>query len=181
MRPLLAAAVLLALAGCGERYRDEAVAMTPVAAVDLDRYAGRWYEIARFPVWFQEGCAGVTADYALRADGKVDVLNACFDGSFDGPRKSATAIARSVDPSNARLKVRFSNLVPIEGDYWVIYLDDAYQTAVVGVPSGSAGWILARTPQIEPDRLAAAQAALEAAGYDLSRLTFTEQPRAPAT
>lgn len=175
----IAATVLtLAIAGCGERYRDETVAMVTVERVDLGRYAGRWYEIARFPVWFQEGCTGVTADYALRPDGRVDVLNACFEDNLDGPRETATAVARSTDSSDARLKVRFSDLVPIEGDYWVIFLDDDYQTAVVGVPSGSAGWILSRTPQVESARLEAARAALTRNGYDLGRLTYTAQPQA---
>lgn len=165
-------AALLVLGGCGERYRDRTAPMQTVSQVDLDRYAGRWHEIARFPVWFQRGCTAVTADYALREDGEVDVLNAC---TRDGRRDVATAVARSVDPSNARLKVRFSNLVPIEGDYWIIHLDDDYQTAVVAVPSGWAGWILARSPEIAPERLAAARAALAAAGYDLSRLETTPQ------
>jgi len=174
MLRLVAAAALFALAACGgERFRDASAPMETVAEVDLARYAGRWYEIARFPVWFQEGCADVTADYALREDGRVDVLNAC---RRDGERDEARAVARSVDPSDARLKVRFSRWIPIEGDYWILHLDDAYETAVVGVPSGSAGWILARTPQIAPERLEAARTALAAAGYDLTRLTMTPQP-----
>ena len=85
-------------------------------------------------------------------------------------------MARSADPSNARLKVRFLRWLPIEGDYWVIHLDDGYETAVVGVPSGSAGWILARTPQIPPERLEAAKAALAANGYDVAQLRMTAQP-----
>lgn len=174
IRVLCAAALAFLLAGCsGEVYRDRAVTMEPVAFVDLDRYAGRWYEVARFPVWFQRGCTAVTAEYALRPDGRVDVVNAC---TRDGKRDEAVAIARSVDASNAKLKVRFSRFVPIEGDYWVIHLDEDYETAVVGVPSGSAGWILSRTPQIAPESLAAARAALAANGYDLARLTDTPQP-----
>jgi apolipoprotein D and lipocalin family protein len=174
IRVLCAAAILLALAGCArESFRDPDVAMAAVERVDLERYAGRWYEIARYPVWFQRGCTEVTAEYALRDDGRVDVLNTCLR---DGERDAATAIARSVDASNAKLKVRFSRFVPIEGDYWVIHLDEDYTTAVVGVPSGGAGWILSRTPQIAPERLEAARAALEANGYDLDRLNDTPQP-----
>jgi apolipoprotein D and lipocalin family protein len=176
LRLICAAALCLGLAACGERYRDEAVAMETVAAVDLARYAGRWYEVARFPVWFQEGCVAVTADYDLRPDGTVGVLNSCRQGALDGPVETAAATARSVDASNARLKVRFSRWIPIEGDYWVIFLDPDYSTAVVAVPSGSAGWILSRTPQIAPDKLEAARAALAAAGYDPSRLVPTPQP-----
>lgn len=172
MLRFLALAALLALGGCAGSYRDRSAPMQTVAQVDLARYAGLWHEIARFPVWFQRGCTAVTADYTLRADGRVDVLNAC---TRDGRRDTARAVARSVDPSNARLKVRFSDLVPVEGDYWIIYLDEDYQTAVVAVPSGAAGWILARSPGISPERLAAARAALAAADYDLSRLEMTPQ------
>jgi apolipoprotein D and lipocalin family protein len=164
------------LAGCGgPAYRDTDVALETVPSVDLTRYAGRWYEIARFPVWFQEGCVGVTADYALRPDGTVDVLNACRLETLDGEVETATATARAADASNARLKVRFLRWLPVEGDYWIIHLDEDYATAVVAVPSGSAGWILSRTPDIAPERLAAARAALADGGYDLSRLTMTPQ------
>jgi apolipoprotein D and lipocalin family protein len=172
MSRLIAALCLVLVAACasGERFRDTSVPMRTVAEVDLARYMGRWHEIARFPVFFQEGCTDVTADYALRADGRVDVLNACVR---DGERTEARAVARSVDGSNARLKVRFLRVLPFEGDYWIVFLDEGYETAVVGVPSGSAGWILARTPEIAPERLETARAALAANGYDLTRLTMT--------
>jgi apolipoprotein D and lipocalin family protein len=174
MLRLIAAAALMLTAGCaGESYRDTSVPMSTVESVDLTRYAGRWYEIARFPVWFQDGCEAVTADYAVRPDGLVDVLNSC---ARDGGTDTAAATARSADPSNARLKVRFSRWIPIEGDYWIVHLDDDYETAVVGVPSGGAGWILARTPQISDERLQAAKAALTANGYDLGKLRMTAQP-----
>lgn len=174
---VLAAAALAALAACSRPvYRDVAVPMEPVAAVDLERYAGRWYEVARFPVSFQEGCVGVTADYALRGDGRVDVLNTCRQDRLDGRERSATAVARAVDGTNARLKVRFIPWLPFEGDYWVIHLDPDYEAAVVGVPDGTAGWILSRDWAIDPDRLDAARAALEANGYDLRWLEPTPQP-----
>lgn len=174
---LLAPALALGLAACGGPvYRDTDVPLRTVDAVELDRYAGRWYEIARFPVSFQEGCVAVTADYAVRPDGRVDVLNACRQGTLDGPLERADAVARAVDATNARLKVRFVPWLPFaEGDYWIIHLDEDYRTAVVGVPSGSAGWILSRTPEIAPERLDAALAALEAGGYDIARLAFTPQ------
>ena len=166
------------LAGCAgsEVWRDRNAPIAAVDSVDLTRYAGTWYEIARFPVWFQEDCAGVTAKYALREDGRVDVVNTCREGGLDGPVRSADAIARAVDDTNAKLKVNFAAPLPFEGDYWVLYLDEDYQVAVVGSPGGQGGWILSRTPQIEADRLEAARGALAANGYDVGRLTFTEQP-----
>ena len=80
--PLLAAAFALAACASAE-YRDTSVPIEPVARVDLDRYAGKWYEIARFPNWFEEGCAGVTAEYSLRPDGRVDVRSASRLGRSD--------------------------------------------------------------------------------------------------
>ena len=175
--PCLALLLSLVVAACGPVYRDPEVAMQPVPALDLERYAGRWYEIARFPVFFQEGCVAVTADYGPRADGGVDVLNACRKGGLDGPLETATAVARRPDPAatDGRLKVRFAG-VPVSGDYWVIFIDPDYRLAVVAVPSGRAGWILARSPRIGSRELGLAKAALQAAGYDLDQLTMTPQP-----
>lgn len=179
-RTALLAPLLLALmlAACARPvYRDTDVPIEPVAQVDLERYAGRWYEVARFPVWFQDGCVGVTADYAQRPDGRIDVLNACRVETLDGRVRTASAVARAVDDTGARLKVRFLPWLPfIEGDYWIIHLDEDYASAVVAIPSGRAGWILSRDPAIAPERLAAAKAALEAAGFDLDRLEPTPQP-----
>jgi apolipoprotein D and lipocalin family protein len=183
-RPFLAVTVALALlatlalGACSRPvFRDTGAPIEPVAEVDLERYAGRWYEIARFPVWFQEGCVGVTADYALRPDGRVDVLNTCREETLDGRERSASATARVVDEGGGRLKVRFLPWLPfIEGDYWIIHLEPDYSTAVVAIPSGTAGWILSREPAIAPERLAAAEAALQAAGYDLRWLQPTPQP-----
>jgi apolipoprotein D and lipocalin family protein len=175
---IIAALLVLGLAACASpQYRDRAVPLETVPSVDLSRYAGLWYEVARFPVWFQEGCVGVTADYTLRDDGRVDVLNACSEGSLDGPREEIRGVARAADATGARLKVRFPP-APFEGDYWIVYLDPDYTTAAVATPSGSAGWILSRTPQIAPEALEAARAALARGGYDLARLTPTPQPGA---
>lgn len=171
------AALLLAVAGCGPVYRDRAAPITPVPALDLERYAGRWYEIARFPVWFQEGCAAVTADYTPRPDGGVGVRNACRRDGLDGPLDTAEAVASRAVPgaTDGRLKVRFAGM-PVSGDYWVIFIDPDYRLAVVAVPSGRAGWILARRPQVGSRELGLAKAALARAGYDTDRLVLTRQP-----
>lgn len=100
---LPAAALLCLLAACGggESYRDTSVEMTTEASVDLARYAGRWYEIARFPNSFEEGCAGVTADYTLKDDGTVGVVNTAKAGSTARPgrRKGWRARCRPRMPS----------------------------------------------------------------------------------
>ena len=165
-----ALAGLLLLAACAPAWRDTSVPMRAVAELDAERYAGRWYEIARFPVRFQEGCTATTADYGLRDDGRLSVTNRCRMDAPDGPERSISGSARVVE--GGRLSVRLG-WIPFSAPYWVLWVDDDYRTAVVGVPSGRAGWVLARSPEISEDRLEEARAVLEAAGYDLSRLEVT--------
>lgn len=132
----------------------EAAAQPPATVdhVDLQRYAGRWYEIARVPNRFQKQCAGdVTAEYELREDGRLDVVNRCTtrDGGLDEARGIAKIEDRS---SNARLKVSFVRFLGISvfwGDYWILDLGDDYEYAVVGSPSRKYGWILSRTPTLD--------------------------------
>ena len=172
MPRLLTVLVCLAvlLAGCSPVYRDTATRMVPVATLDLERYAGRWYEIAHFPVPFQEGCTATTATYALRADGGVSVVNSCRRGSPEGPRARIEGVARVVGPGQLRVRL---GRVPFAAPYWVLWVAPDYRTAVVGVPSGRAGWILHRSPDIPPARLAEATAVLVANGYDPARLVTT--------
>lgn len=160
--------VMLALAGCGfnGNYRDTAVPMETVA-VDPGRYAGRWYEVARFPNGLEDGCAGATAEYGLRADGLLSVRNACVK---DGAVETVEGTARQVGPG--RYKVKFIRWLPFAGDYWVLDVSPGYEVAVVGVPSGDFGWVLARTPEPGPEQRAFALGALRRAGYDTSRLIW---------
>lgn len=165
---LLAVALL---AGCGPAYRDPTTRMEPVAQLDLARYAGRWYEIAHFPVPFQEGCTATTAEYTLLGEGRVRVVNRCRRGAPDGPPAQIAGEARVVGPG--RLAVRLGR-IPFAAPYWVLWVAPDYGTAVVGVPSGRAGWILHRAPEIPPERLAEARAVLVANGYDPARLSKTQ-------
>jgi apolipoprotein D and lipocalin family protein len=150
-----------------------------VPLVDLDRYAGDWFEIARYPNRFQRSCAGdVRASYARRPDGRVDVVNRCrtADGVVE-----ARGVARVVDDRTfSRLKVRFapawlSFVSAVWGDYWIIGLADDYSWAVVGSPDREYLWILARNPQLDERRSEAARAAARVNGFDLNRLQPTEQ------
>lgn len=143
-----------------------------MALFDPARYAGTWHEIARFPVPFQDGCRSATATYTMRADGTLAVMNRCDTGQ--GTREIAGNV-EIVGPG--RLKLRLNGM-RFAADYWVLWVDDDYRTAVVGHPSGRAGWILARSPRISPDRLWAARRVLEFNGYDTERLTLG--PEAPA-
>jgi apolipoprotein D and lipocalin family protein len=155
-----------------------------VEVVDLDRYVGEWFEIARFPNTFQRGCAGdVLATYAKRSDGRIDVINRCR--GEDGHVTEARGVARVVDSrSFARLKVRFApavlSFLPfVWGDYWILGLADDYAWAVVGSPDRKYLWILARTATLDADRLAAAESAALANGFDVTRLVMTPQTSKP--
>lgn len=150
-----------------------------VASVDLDRYLGEWFEIARFENRFQRRCAGdVRASYARRPDGRIDVVNRC---RTDTGEISANGVARIVDArTSAKLKVRFApaalSFLPfVWGDYWILGLADDYSWAVVGSPDRQYLWILSRTPGFDAGRLDAAHTAARANGFDISRLESTKQ------
>lgn len=168
----LAVTLLLTLAACTSVpilpvYRDTDAPISSKALFEPERYLGIWHEVARFPVPFQAGCVGVTAEYGLRDDGLLSVLNICRN--LDGSEKSRIeGTAEIVGPG--RLKVRFPSVPFVAADYWVLWTDEDYNTAVVGAPNGRSGWILNREPTIRADRLNAARGILEFNGYDLSRL-----------
>jgi len=170
-RTIVAAVVALGFAGgCGAFYPP----LDVVEKVDLDRYSGRWYEIARYPNSFERGCVGVTADYTPRADGRIQVVNTCFESSLDGPSREIRGSARVADKTtNAKLKVTF--FWPFEADYWIIDLDEDYQYAVVGEPSRSFLWILSRTPQMDEDLYEDIVATLPSRSYDPERLELVPQ------
>ncbi|MER3427442.1 MAG: hypothetical protein C4334_04955 [Pyrinomonas sp.] len=174
---LVASLTTLAVAGVARAIaRDDRPQV--VSRVDLDRYVGTWYEIARYPNRFQRQCVGdTTATYELRPDGKIRVTNRCRkrDGKFD----TAKGTARVVDKrTNAKLKVTF--FWPFSGDYWIIDLDPDYRYAVVGAPSRKYLWILSRTPQLDEATYRRILERVAAQGFDVERLVKTPQ-RAGAT
>jgi apolipoprotein D and lipocalin family protein len=146
-----------------------------VPFVELERYMGKWYEIASFPQRFQKGCTGSTAEYSIRQNGKVKVLNSCRLNSLDGPKKSATGTAHVVDhETNAKLKVTF--FWPFYGDYWILDLGPNYEYAMVGDSSRKYLWFLSRTPSIEPEVLEHLRERADQLGFDLAKLRMTLQP-----
>lgn len=174
------AAAMLAACTSQPDYRAETAAPPTVEGVDLERYAGRWYEIARYPNWFERDCTAVTADYAIRDDGKVSVTNTCFKGSPDGTKKVANGRARIVEGSgNGRLKVKFAPAwVPFaEGDYWILALEPDYSASLVGSPDGKYLWILARSRQIDEAVLERLKRRAADLGYDTAPLEMTVQPQ----
>jgi apolipoprotein D and lipocalin family protein len=145
-----------------------------VSHVDLERYAGTWYEIASFPQRFQKGCTGTTATYTLDPNETVRVYNHCYKGALNGPKKSIKGKAFPVAGSgNSKLKVQF--FWPLKADYWIIDLDPDYQWAVVSHPSRKYLWILNRSPMMEGALLGQIQSRLTAQGFDLSKLQLTNQ------
>jgi apolipoprotein D and lipocalin family protein len=166
------------LVGCGvsTTERENLPPLQTVAKVDIELYMGGWYEIANYPQSFQKGCTGTTANYSLRDDGEVDVVNRCFLQSLQGEEKVARGRARVVnEATNAELEVSFFR--PFWGDYWVVELDEKYRYAVVGHPGRDYLWILSRTPQMDPSTYDGIIARLkENHRYDPSRLVKTLQP-----
>jgi apolipoprotein D and lipocalin family protein len=150
-----------------------------VAEVDLDRYVGRWYEIASFPQRFQRGCVATTASYTRLDDGRIRVENECRDGSFGGEIRRAEGIAWVADPDGDQAKLKVQFFWPFRGDYWIIELDREYRYAVVGHPSRDYLWILARAPTLDPAVYEMLLARIEEHGYDLERLNRTPQQGTP--
>lgn len=149
-----------------------------VSEVDLERYAGTWYEIASYPQRFQRGCVATQARYTLRTDGRVRVVNECRDGSFGGELRSVEGVAWVEDPTHSTAKLRVRFFWPFSGAYWVIELDDDYRYAVVGHPSRDYLWILSRTRSMDPTLYRTLLERVEAKGFDLDRLQPTPQPDA---
>lgn len=149
-----------------------------VSYVDLNKYIGLWYEIAKIPNWFQKKCSGnTTARYSFNEDGTIKVINRCIQE--DGEPNSAEGLARVVDnKTNSKLEVSFVSILGIHlfwGDYWIIGLGDEYSYAVVGTPDRKYGWILARSKKLDEDQLTEAYKILEKNGYNPKDFVMTRQ------
>ena len=149
-----------------------------VDSVDLERYTGTWYEIAKIPNRFQKQCVrNTTATYTLRDDGKIRVVNRCE--TEDGTVDEAEGVARVVDQeTNAKLEVSFVRLLGLQlfwGDYWIIGLDPDYHYAIVGHPEYKYGWILSRKPRLSDRQWKEVKTILRENGYDFSRFERTGQ------
>ena len=184
MKTALYAPLLLSLLlapGVRAAAQDEGIKpLATIPSLDVKRYMGTWYEIAKFPNSFQKKCSGfTTATYSVREDGRVDVVNRCrrADGSLD----VAEGVARQPGgPGSPKLEVRFApavfSFLPMGGgDYWVIDLDPDYQLAAVSEPKREYLWILSRTPKVDPAVYDALLGRLRAQGLDMNRLVPTRQ------
>ena len=176
-RMLVLMLAMAMLAGCASGPVGNSSVPEPAKAVDVERYVGRWYELARYENRFERGCEGVTADYKLRPDGSLDVVNTCREGTTDGKSSSADGHATVVPDSNgAKLEVSF--FWPFYGDYWVLDRGDDYEWAIVGEPGGTFLWILSRDATPPPEVMEGHIKRVRELGYDTKLLRITAQPPA---
>ena len=147
---LLVSTSSLLITGCLNQpvYRQSNTPLQTVSSVDLNKYLGKWYEIYRLPNWFEDDdCVTVTAEYGLRDDGGVSVLNTCHKAS---KKEEARGIAKIVKgSSNSKLRVSFFR--PFYGDYWILDLASDYSWVLIGEPAGKYFWILARDKKLSPE------------------------------
>ena len=155
-------------------------AVKTVASLDVPRYLGTWYEIAKFPNWFQKKCVSNTkAVYTAKPDGNLQVLNSCKTAG--GETSEAEGLARQIGAKDSpKLEVRFapewlSFLPLVWGDYWVIDLDSQYQVAAVSDPRREYLWVLSRTPQMDPKVYADLLQRLKQQQFDIQKLELTPQ------
>jgi apolipoprotein D and lipocalin family protein len=168
MRRVLLAFLLAAAPACNQAPLDV------VEGVDLQRFQGQWYEIAKLPRVTQADCTGTTARYEMKSDREMVVTNACRLGNLAGSRRQVVAAARVPNPAvPGKLSVEFGGFF---GDYWIIDLDrDDYRYAVVGHPARQYLWILSRTPTLEPADLSPILERATQKGFDVTRLEYTKQ------
>lgn len=182
---VFAALGLTLLGGAGPASAAVEPPVHTIASLDVPRYMGTWYEIAKFPNFFQRKCvADTTANYSVGADGLLQVLNRCREQ--DGTFLQATAAARQLGgPTSPQLEVRFApkwlSFVPgVWADYWVIDLDTGYQLAAVSGPTRKYLWVLSRTPKVDPLAYEALLARLRAQGFATQDLVPTPQSVHPS-
>ena len=154
--------------------------LTPITSLDVPRYMGIWFEIAKYPNWFQRTCASNTkAEYSPQPNGAVRVVNRCT--TEDGKTKEAVSAARQIGAANSpKLQVQFTpawlSFIPfLWADYWVIDLDPDYQLVAVSEPKRDYLWVLSRTPEVNSAAYEALLARLGKKGFDLRKLERTRQ------
>lgn len=156
------------------------VAVKTIPSLDVQRYMGTWYEIAKYPNWFQKKCVSNTkAVYSARADGTLKVLNSCK--TAEGEVSEAEGTARQLGAKDSpKLEVRFApawlSFIPLMwGDYWVIDLDPQYQVAVVSDPRREYLWVLSRTPQLDKKTYEDVLLRIQNQQFDVRKLELTKQ------
>jgi len=188
MRPSLTAIrpVALVLLGLGllscSTTRSRVDVPATAERVELSRYTGRWYEIARLPMRFQKANEAAIAEYGIHTDGTISVHNMAIRP--DGSQRGIRGYARVLNPpENTKLTVRFKTwfgpLIPVpkDGNYWILHVGEDYEEAIVGTPNRKYLWLLARTPTISEARQAALVARANQLGFDTARLITVPHPQ----
>ena len=178
MRCLFSAAALVLLASCQSVSHSNPPATA--AKVDLDRYIGRWHEVARFPTPFQRANEAAIAEYGKSSDGSVSVHNTAVRA--DGTTRDIRGSPEVLNPgTNTKLAVRFDKWytalvpVPAQGNYWILYVDRDYQRAIVGTADRKYLWILSRTPQVPEGEMKRLIAMAKSQGFETERLIRSAQ------
>lgn len=153
------------------------VDISTINELDLDRYLGKWYEIARFDHSFERGLVGVTATYSYRDDGKIKVVNAGYKNSLEGEYSEAVGKAKQPRPQEEPGKLRVSFFWFFYADYFILELDEDYQWALIGSSSDKYLWILSRTPQLEQETLDRILKKAKERGYNTDKLIWVEQKK----
>lgn len=175
----IGSAVLLGLGATTMAYAQKQ-SLPTVEKVELDRYLGIWYEVARKPLYFQNKCdRDVTATYTLNENGNIVVDNRCIKKDGEQIQSGGEAFVQN-PPQNTKLKVSFLpdfiRWIPVgRGDYWVLKLDENYQTVLVGEPKRKYMWILSRDPQLDKNVVNEYLQYAQSVGYDLSDVIHTKQ------
>ena len=143
-----------------------------VEKVELEKYLGTWYEIARYEHFFEKDCKNVSANYSMMDEETIKVINRCTKITTN-EKKEAMGRAYAVDESNSKLKVSFFR--PFYGDYWVLILDENYEYVVVGTPNRGYLWILARQKTISDEIKNSILEKLPSLGFDASKFIWTIQ------
>jgi apolipoprotein D and lipocalin family protein len=164
--------ILMSLFGCGS---SNYAPLDVVDKVDVNRYIGKWYEIALLPNSFEKGCNCTTAEYSIIDEETIRVINSCRKDSAEGEISKATGKAFVVEGSNnAKLRVQF--FWPFRGDYWILELDkEKYEYAVVGAPDRKYLWILSRTPKMDEKIYTMLIDRCKSKGFDVNKIVKTNQ------
>ena len=174
---LLVLPLLAAYMGCATDKERIIEAPATVDHVDLDRFAGRWYEISHMPQFFETDCMAGTVEYTPLADGSIKVVGICHKETYDGPAMIRAGTAHIVDPAtNAKFKVRQGGT---EQEQWIIGLDPEYRWVVIGSPNRRSLRLLSRQPSVNVYTHDAMKAIARDKGFETDRLVTTEAPTLP--
>lgn len=173
---ILSVTIMIISTSCSKSQNHEKmIDKTVVNELDLEKYLGTWYELARYNHRFEKNLVGVTANYSIRKDGKIKVLNSGYKKSLSGKFSKATGKAFIPNPDKEPAKLKVSFFWNFYGDYYVLDLDKNYEWAIIGSSSDNYLWILSRKPQIKEELYHQLLNKISQRGYDISQLIIVEQ------